>query len=83
MKGDGEGMLTFARQAATDGSTLSYSMVAMAYGLLEEPAYAEAAIERMNELVPGYDPIAHFRSHQATEEIIDAATAALSAARLD
>jgi TolB-like protein len=83
MKGDGEGMLTFARQAAADGSALSYSMVAMAYGLLDEPAYAEAAIERMNEGVPGYDPIARLRAHQATEDIIEAATAALSATGLN
>jgi TolB-like protein/Tfp pilus assembly protein PilF len=77
MKGDGAGMLNFAKQAAADGSSLSQSMVAMAYGLLDEPAYAEAALERMNEITPGYDPIARFRSHQATDEIIQAARAAL------
>jgi TolB-like protein len=77
MKNDGEGMLAFAQRAAVDGAALSQSLIAMAYGLLGDRQSAERAIERMNEITPGYDPIARFRGHQATDEISAAMTAAL------
>ncbi|MEW9807843.1 tetratricopeptide repeat protein [Mesorhizobium sp. ZMM04-5] len=77
MKNDGKAMLDFAQRGAVDGSALSQSLVAMAYGLLGNREAATAAIERMNQITPGYDPIARFRGHQATDEIIAAMQAAL------
>jgi TolB-like protein len=78
LKGDGEGMLSYAERASIDGSAISQSLVAMAYGLLKNRQSAELAVARMNEITPDYDPIGRFRNHQATDEILEAMTAALS-----
>jgi TolB-like protein len=77
MKNDGEGMLAFAQRASVDGSAISQSLIAMAYGLLGDKDAAARAIDRMNEISPGYDPVARFRGHRATDQIIDAMNAAL------
>jgi TolB-like protein len=77
MKHDGEGMLAFAQRASVDGSALSQSLIAMAYGLLGNRDAAAQAIKRMNEINPGYDPVDRFRGHQATDQILDAMNAAL------
>jgi hypothetical protein len=49
----------------------------MAYGLLGNSMQRARAIERMNEINPGYDPVDRWRAHQATDEIIKAMNAAL------
>ncbi len=77
MKKDGEGMLAFAQRAAVDGSAISQSLIAMANNLLGNRDAAARAIDRMNEINPGYDPIDRFRAHQATDDIVDAMLAAL------
>lgn len=77
MKKDGEGMLVLAQQASVDGSALSQSLIAMAYGLLGNRDAGIHAYERMNEITPGYDPVDRFRAHQATNEIAGSMNAAL------
>ncbi len=77
MKGDGEGMLMFANRAAIDGSAMSQSFLAAANNLLGNREAAARAIARMNEITPGYDPIDRLRGHQATDDILNAMTAAL------
>lgn len=41
---------------------------------------AQEALRRMDEITPGYDPIERFRVYQASDEILDAFTAALARA---
>ncbi len=80
MDGDGSAMLDAARHASADGSALSQSLVAMAYGLIGDEAAAQDALRRMIEISPGYDPIARFQTHHVTEEILETITAALDRA---
>lgn len=77
MKGDGAGMLVAAEKSTLTKSPLSTAMVAMAHGLLGNKEAGLQTLKRMNEFRPNYDPIKVIRSHQATEEILQAATAAL------
>ena len=77
MKNDGAGMLDAAQKSTLNLSPLSQAMVAMAYGLLGNEEAARDTLAQMNAMSPNYDPIRALRSHQATDEIIKAATAAL------
>lgn len=77
MKGDGKAMLDAAERANVDGNALSYAILAMAYSLLDNQDAASRALKRMNEISPGYDPIARLRVHQASDEIIAAAADSL------
>lgn len=77
MNGDKQEMLDLAQRGTVDGSALSYSLVAMARGMLGDSDGATAALDRMNEISPGYDPIARMKVHQASDEIVDAMTQAL------
>jgi TolB-like protein len=83
MEGDGKGMLEAAERSTIEGSALSQSLVAMAYGLLDDKAGARLAFDRINEIAPDYDPIARFSAHQATDEILKAMGRALQRAGWD
>jgi TolB-like protein/tetratricopeptide (TPR) repeat protein len=80
MKGDGVGMLDAAERSTLDNSALSQSLVAMAYGLLGNQERAHRALVRMDEISADFNPVQRIRAHQATDEIIKAATAALQSA---
>jgi hypothetical protein len=54
--------------------------VALAYGLMGNEKGASAALERMNKVVPNYDPIEWAGRHQPTGEILAAISRALQKA---
>ncbi len=77
MQNNGLGMLAFAEKATVQRSLLSDAFVAMAYGLLGKTEAARHVLDQMKSSNPNYDPIKVLRTHQATEEILDAAANAL------
>jgi TolB-like protein/Tfp pilus assembly protein PilF len=77
MKGDGEGMLSAAQHSLTHPVARSYSLVAMAHGLLGNTEEARRALDRMAAIEPDYDPVGSWRDHKATEEIVDAVRKAM------
>ena len=72
MKNDGSGMLAFAQRASMDGSALSQSLIAVAYGLMGNREAARQALLRMNEISPGFDPLEPWRRHLAADEVLGA-----------
>jgi len=77
LKQDGEGMLAMAENAFSNGSARSYSLVAMAYGLLGDRDAARRALARMKRAMPDYDPVRSWRKHMATEEITNSIAIAM------
>ncbi|MCV3244094.1 tetratricopeptide repeat protein [Mesorhizobium sp. ZC-5] len=75
-------MLEAANKSATDNSSISWSLVAIAQGALGNDAAAREALAKMAVISPllNRDPTAAYRRHQATEEIIQALVAGLSEA---
>jgi hypothetical protein len=49
----------------------------MAHGLLGDRKAALQALNRMNEIRPNFDPMKVYHTNKASDEIIEAATAAL------
>jgi TolB-like protein len=74
MNGRYREMLETARKSATDNSSISWSLVAIAQGALGNDAAAQEALTKMAEVSPALarDPAAGYRRHQATEEIVQA-----------
>ena len=72
VKNDGEGMLVAAQHSLKHGNARSYSLLAMAHGLLGNRKAAQQALNRMSKIQPDYDPVESWRKHQATEEIVAA-----------
>jgi TolB-like protein len=67
-------MLEAAKRSAADGSSISWSLVAIAQGALGNEAAAREALSKMAEISPSFarNPAAGYRRHQATDEIVDA-----------
>ena len=77
MKRDGTGMLEAAQKSTLNGAAFSYSLLAMAHGMLGDRNAALQALNRMNEIRPDFDPMKVYHTNKASDEIIEAATAAL------
>jgi hypothetical protein len=67
-------MLEAANKSAIDNSSISWSLVAIAQGALDNDAAAREALAKMAEISPllDRDPAAGYRRHQAIEEIVQA-----------
>ncbi len=74
LRGDYAEMLQSATAATADGSGLSWSLVAIAAGALEDAALAERALQTMAKLSPrmANDPSEVYRRAKATEEVVNA-----------
>lgn len=70
MNNDGEGMLAAAKRSLAHDTARSYSLLAMAHGLLGNRDEARRALEKMVDLQPDYHPVESWRKHQATDEIM-------------
>lgn len=79
MQGRYAEMLSAAKRGTVDGSAISWSFAAVAYGALGNEGAAKEALARMAEVSPllGRDPANAYRRHGATQAIIDALVAGL------
>jgi tetratricopeptide (TPR) repeat protein len=71
MRGDYPAMLEAAERAAADGSSISQSLLAIAYGGLGKSTEAQKALASMAQKWPllGEDPAAAYGVHHVTDEI--------------
>jgi hypothetical protein len=80
--GEYDQMLSVAERAAKDGSGFGQALIAIASGALEEPESARMALERMShDTSLASDPAAYFRTHGATEELVEMLLDGLTQAR--
>lgn len=79
LKGRHEEMLETARASSIDGSSVSWSLVAIAEGAMGHKTAAAEALAKMAEISPMLyrDPAAAYRRHQAIDPIIVALVAGL------
>ncbi|MCO5063909.1 MAG: tetratricopeptide repeat protein [Rhizobiaceae bacterium] len=78
-------MLAAAKRGIGDGSGVSWSLAAIAYGAMGNAPAAQEALVRMVEIAPalGKDPAEVYRRHGATDDIANALAAGLrNAARV-
>ncbi|MCV9999630.1 hypothetical protein OE766_15410 [Pararhizobium sp. YC-54] len=85
LRGDYEETLAAAQRSTIDGSGISWSLVAIAEGALDQKDEAHAALVKMAEKSPllARDPAAAYRRHQAIDLIVDALVSGLRKAGLD
>lgn len=75
-------MLTAAKKGVLDGSGVSWCLVAIAQSKLGHKEAAGAAVKRMMEISPalGQNPAGFLRSHQASDQIVNALVEGLKTA---